>query len=1401
MKSCKHDFLAAGAILIAAVVPAKAQDFPSLILSNSPIDYWQFAETNASPPIDLVSNYGSAGAAATGYLDGAIRGQSGGIVGNCVAFTNTGQDAWFCYSRLDIPNLPALNPEPPFTIEFWARVNEPFDPVNDSTPPAGLCPLASDSPFPYDSSRSGYLFYALPGSWEIRVGGEGGYTAVADWHGSVDGSWQHIVGEFDGTYLTIYVNGVEGTVVNTPGANLAIPGPPFHPNGYVPTRIGGTELSGSEYMDYYGDEFYPDGNRGWDGGIDEVAIYNALLSSNTILAHYSMALTNPSGYGSLVLASSPVGYWNFDEPSYTPPNPGAYTAAIDSGSLADNGVNTSGTLADQPGVPDLSATNRSVAYNGAIGSLVLDANLPAQYFGDPVNGPGPGVGNAITLAAWIKPRSFDYVSDIIAQGFDLTTYAENFLRVGNAFDWEVYSDDTSLGDYNPVVQPDTVYYQVGTYDGNGAGYNDAAYPAPPGDIGNWVFLAGTYDGTNWNLYRNGVLVNSFSDYTGVVDGYPETNPGEGPSGLTEPWSVGSCSSPSPYFGMFFDGSIEEAAIFTNALGADTISNLYQSVHQPPVITQAPQVPLASYLGSEADLSVWAEGPGTLAYQWYSNSVAMTGQTATNISLTNLTAAAAGTYSVVVTNAYGSVTSSVALYVTPTLPPATLVPASESRWVGFPLSFAPASLPNQPLSFQWYFNGAAISGATQSNYSAACSNGSVGTYTLVLSNSLGTSTSSPALFTAAMPHPAGYASNVLENGPIAYLPLDETNGTVAYDYAGGNNGNYYDVELGQPGFSPVNPDLAATFLGMANSYVGDIGATTINFAGTNAAFSIEAWANGGPYQINGAAVVVKGSGDNGTSSSEQFAIDVQGSVYRFYVTDSNSEIYEVDAPTGPDGNWHYLAGIYSGAGNYMDFYIDGALVASAQPPATGTRTSSDPVSIGAERSGLNSTYDWAYSGSISQVAIYPYALSADQVEGHCIYCIGPVDVPPIIELQPVSTTNYYNLPATLSVGVIGTMPLSYQWIKAGAGPVPDATNSELTIPNLDYTAAGTYTVSITNTIDGTNYGVLSDPATITVLPPPASPPAIPGLVMHLTFDHTLEDATGRGNNATNKASGTAMLATNDYSPGMLGYAFSYQTTVTATSTNANYASVGVRPDLQFGSNINFTASMWVRLPANYTGIDLPFFTDVIGSTFGYPGYVFAPSYGIPVPGGPLGWPGGWGYSIRDNAGNGLGAYGSENSINDGQWHNLIYVINRTTGVTVYLDGVVAQPHNEEFPTGQIGDIDSIQPATIGQDPTGLYPAPGSCDIDDLGVWQTALTPLEAASIFEAGYYSQLSFTGAPLSFSFATFPSQAVQLTWNEGSLQSATNLPGPWTTVSGPGTSPYTISTTDAPQTFFRAKF
>jgi PKD repeat protein len=71
--------------------------------------------------------------------------------------------------------------------------------------------------------------------------------------------------------------------------------------------------------------------------------------------------------------------------------------------------------------------------------------------------------------------------------------------------------------------------------------------------------------------------------------------------------------------------------------------------------------------------------------------------------------------------------------------------------------------------------------------------------------------------------------------------------------------------------------------------------------------------------------------------------------------------------------------------------------------------------------------------------------------------------------------------------------TYQWYHNGAS-LPGATAPTLTIPSAYYTDAGTYSVTVSNRLGGTN----SQPATLTVLPQPLFANLTNGLVLHLAL---------------------------------------------------------------------------------------------------------------------------------------------------------------------------------------------------------------------------------------------------------------------------------------------------------------
>ena len=1287
---------AAALLALCAGLPARA-DYSNTVMSFNPVAYWRLSETAPVPPANIAKNVGSIGDLGNGYAVLDVTNAQPGIVGTSFRFTDanlitntTPANIGHCGSKVDVPYNASLNPKGPFTIEFWAKPS--VISFADSTR-AGVIPLSSMNPdFSIDANnRSGWLFYQMyTNAWQFRVGGEHSSYIATITGGEVQANvWHHIVGVYDGANVSLYVNGQK---VAGPA-----PAPGFNPNTRRTLRMGGSLFNGDL------DGSATDGNRGFDGWVDEVAVYASALNASEISAHYNTATTNNAAYAAQILASNPVGYWHLDEPVYTPPDPGALPVASNSGTLgaAASGVYSPGAMTGAAGPPfsGFEANNKASQLSGVVGNI---------GFGNP---DGLNFSDEITLIAWVKPAQEDVyptIRSILAHGYD-----DNGAEVSLLLDQGYYEVGSSIDG--------TTFYTV-------------VSPMPGGDVGNWVFLAGTWDGTAWNLYRYDSLVASGDFPTGALE-------------VDAPWAIGSRGDSSSD-GRFFGGGIDEVAIFTNALSAAQIQQIFYSANVSPIITQAPQAPSGPvYEGSTVTFSVVAEGNKPLTYQWTKNSTSIPGQTGTGLTLNNLTTNDSGSYAVVVTNPIGSVTNLVALTVLVSQPLITQQPEPATRFVGANATFSVRTIGSSPRSYQWKLNDTnAIPGANGPDYTlSGVKLTDAGNYSCTISNPFGSTNSANAALTV-LAAPTGYGVTVLADNPIAYWRLGETNETVAHDYWGGHDGEFIGVTLGVPGFSVVDSDTAAGVGPDPNSYVGGISGTAIDFSGTNSTFALEAWVNGPPDQVNGAAIICKGTGGGG----EQFSVDVFNGSFRFYIYDASGDAQVVTTTISPDDTWQHVVAVYDQPGATMLVYVNGVEAGSFTPSDAGPRASTHPISIGSRRGAVDPNYDLNFVGTIDEVAIYNKALTADEVLAHYAAAYGP-NTSPIIQKQPGSVTNYVSWTATLKVVAGGTQPLSYQW-KKGTSDVPGANAATLTISPLALSDAGSYSVVVSNTV-GTK---TSEAATLTVLPIPTSTIFSPGLVLHLPLDGNALDTSGRNNNGTNVGA-TSFLA------GRIGQALHYSTAVDTNTTpvtvTSSYVTLGVRPDLQFGSDVNFSVAYWVRLPLNYDQGDVPFICNAPGSTFSS-GYTFAPSYGANGTQGAGDAPGGWGWSL-----NATGFYGENNSINDAEWHHLAHTFDRSGNSFTYLDGV--RVHIASI-VG-VGDVDTGQPTNIGQDPTGKYPEAGEADIDDIGIWRRVLTPLEVVGIYLAGATNGVTFAQGTVNISIQVSGNQ-LQLSWPTGTLQSTDDL-------------------------------
>ena len=193
-----------------------------------------------------------------------------------------------------------------------------------------------------------------------------------------------------------------------------------------------------------------------------------------------------------------------------------------------------------------------------------------------------------------------------------------------------------------------------------------------------------------------------------------------------------------------------ACVITGTNGTITTSPAALSLTGPPAIALQPGS-LTVTQSQNAAFSVTSVGTTPLSCQWQFNNGPISGATATNYTVTNAQSTDAGSYSVVVTNSLGSVTSSVAT-LTVILPPAiTTPPQSLTVSQGTDAPFSVAVTGTAPIAYQWCFNGGAVSAATDSGYTVTSAQSTnAGSYSVVVSNILGSTTSAVATLTVIVP---------------------------------------------------------------------------------------------------------------------------------------------------------------------------------------------------------------------------------------------------------------------------------------------------------------------------------------------------------------------------------------------------------------------------------------------------------------------------------------------------------------------------------------------------------------------------------------------------------------------------------------------------------------------------
>ena len=223
---------------------------------------------------------------------------------------------------------------------------------------------------------------------------------------------------------------------------------------------------------------------------------------------------------------------------------------------------------------------------------------------------------------------------------------------------------------------------------------------------------------------------------------------------------------------------------TNSCGTTTSPDYTITVSQAPIITLDP---VSQALCAGATATFTANVTGSTSVKWQKNGVDV-GNTTTTLSLSNIAAANAGSYTLLATNSCGTTTSAVATLTVNNKPTINSLTSSSPVCAGATATITSAVTPNgdNNLTYSWSLNGTAVNGNLPTLSIPNFQSANAGTYALVVTNSCGSTTSSATTTLQLQPTPsvANIADQtVCQGGTLNVAPTytNVSGGNVTYQW--------------------------------------------------------------------------------------------------------------------------------------------------------------------------------------------------------------------------------------------------------------------------------------------------------------------------------------------------------------------------------------------------------------------------------------------------------------------------------------------------------------------------------------------------------------------------------------------------------------------------------------------
>jgi hypothetical protein len=415
------------------------------------------------------------------------------------------------------------------------------------------------------------------------------------------------------------------------------------------------------------------------------------------------------------------------------------------------------------------------------------------------------------------------------------------------------------------------------------------------------------------------------------------------------------------------------------------------------------------------------------------------------------------------------------------PTITSQPTNQTVTVGGTANFTVGASGSPVLTYQWYNGSGSIPGGTNSTLTLSnVQLSAAGSYYATVSNPYGSSNSATATLTVSNPPPPSCTPE--PSGLVAWWKA-EGNGD---DAIGGN------TALLQSGVAFAPGEVGQAFLlnNSSNAYLRVPASPSLN-VGAGSGLTVEAWINvADATSFRPIAEWNDGQGNVGVHLWLGYLPGQVGVLYA-NVVDSNGNSHTLSSPSGAVAAnvFEHVALTYDQLSGVATLFVNGQIVAQSNLGSFVPRTTED-FWMGHRPGDVPG--DWTYGaylgGLLDELSIYSRALSQGEIQA--VYNAGSmgkcfVGVPPMITSEPTNQTVTVGATASFIVGASGSPVLTYQWYN-GSGSITGATNSTLTLSNVQLSATDSYYVTVSNPYGSTN----STSATLTVMNPPPPPSGVP-----------------------------------------------------------------------------------------------------------------------------------------------------------------------------------------------------------------------------------------------------------------------------------------------------------------------